>query len=61
MSTEKINRGILLTIVAIGTIAYVALYDHASSNFRLYVPLCVAAVLGLVVADAVSGHKPRRH
>jgi hypothetical protein len=61
MSTEKINRGILLTVVALGTIAYIALYDRASTNFRLYVPLCVAALLALVVADVVSTHRPRRH
>jgi hypothetical protein len=61
MSTEKINRGILLTVVALGTIAYIALYDQASPNFRLYVPLCVAALLALVVADVVSTHRPGRH
>ncbi len=46
MSTEKINRGILLAMVALVTIAYIALYDHASPDFRLYVPLCVAALFG---------------
>jgi hypothetical protein len=61
MSTEKINRGILLTMVALVTIAYIALYDHASPDFRLYVPLGVAALLGLLIHDAVSHHKPRRH
>jgi hypothetical protein len=61
MSTEKINRGILLTMVALVTIAYIALYDQASPDFRLYVPLCVAALLGLLIHDAVSNHKPRRH
>ncbi|OBA59448.1 hypothetical protein A5647_17505 [Mycobacterium sp. 1100029.7] len=61
MSTDKVNRGILLAMVALGTIAYFALYDHASTDFRLYVPLCVAALVGLVVVDAVSTHKPRRH
>jgi mannose/fructose/N-acetylgalactosamine-specific phosphotransferase system component IIC len=61
MSTDKVNRGILLTMVAIATIAYIALYDHASSDFRLYVPLCVAALVGLVIHDVVSSHKPRRH
>jgi chromate transport protein ChrA len=60
MSTEKVNRGILLTIVAVVTIAYIALYEHASTNFRLYVPLCVAAVVGLLIYDAVGRHKPRR-
>ena len=61
MSTDKVNRGILLTLVALATIAYIALYDHASTNFRLYVPLCVAALVGLVIRDMVSTHKPRRH
>ncbi len=51
----------MLTMVAIATIAYIALYDHASPNFRLYVPLCVAALVGLVIRDMVSSHKPRRH
>ncbi|MCV7408425.1 hypothetical protein AWC05_05215 [Mycobacterium florentinum] len=61
MSTDKVNRGILLTIMALVTIAYVALYEHASANFRLYVPLCMAALVGLLIHDAVSSHKPRRH
>ncbi|WAJ46695.1 hypothetical protein OK015_09675 [Mycobacterium sp. Aquia_216] len=61
MSTEKINRGILLTMVALVTIAYIALYEHASANFRLYVPFCVAALVGLLIHDAVSSHRPRRH
>jgi hypothetical protein len=61
MSTEKVNRGILLTLVALMAIAYIALYEQASTNFRLYVPLCAAALVGLLIHDAVSGHKPRRH
>ena len=61
MSTDKINRGILLAMVALVTIAYIALYEHASANFRLYVPLCVAALVGLLIHDAVRSHRPRRH
>jgi hypothetical protein len=61
MSTDKVNRGILLTIMALVTIAYISLYDYASSNFRLYVPLCVAAVVGLLIHDTLSSHKPRSH
>lgn len=61
MSTDKVNRGILLTIMALVGIAYIALYEQASTNFRLYVPLCVAAVAGLLIHDAVTTHKPHRH
>jgi hypothetical protein len=61
MSTDKVNRGILLTIMALVSIAYIALYEHASANFRLFVPLCMAAVVGLLIHDAVSSHRPRRH
>ncbi len=61
MSTEKVNRGILLTLVALMAIAYIALYEQASTNFRLYVPLCVAAVVGLLIHDAVTSHKPHSH
>ncbi|MCV7427627.1 hypothetical protein [Mycobacterium montefiorense] len=60
MSTDKVIRDILLTIMALVTIAYIALYEHASNNFRLYVPLCVAALVGLLIRDLVSTHKPRR-
>jgi hypothetical protein len=61
MSTDKVNRGILLTLMALVAIAYIALYEHASDNFRLYVPLCVAAVVGLLIHDAVNSHKPHSH
>jgi hypothetical protein len=61
MSTDKVNRGILLTMVGLVTIAYIALYEHASTNFRLWVPFCVAALVGLLIHDVVRGHKPRRH
>ncbi|WAC90117.1 hypothetical protein [Mycobacterium sp. Aquia_213] len=61
MSTDKVNRGILLAIMALVAIAYIALYEQASTNFRVYVPLCVAALVGLLVHDAVSSHRPRRH
>ena len=39
MSTDRINRGILLTMVVIGAIAYALLYSHASTVFRVLVPL----------------------
>lgn len=59
MSTDWINRGILLAMVVIGAIAYVALYDHASTNFRLYVPLGLIFLLGLIVYDLVRDRTPR--
>lgn len=54
MSTDWVNRGILLAIVVIGAIGYVALYDHASANFRLFVPLGLVFVVGLVIYDAAK-------
>ena len=57
MNTDRVNRGILIAMVVIGAIAYVALYDHASTNFRLYVPLGLIFLVGLVVRDAVRDRK----
>ncbi|WP_197497970.1 MULTISPECIES: hypothetical protein [unclassified Mycobacterium] len=53
MSTDKINRAILLTMVVIGTVAYCLLYSHASIVFRLLVPLGLIVLLGLVVRDVI--------
>jgi hypothetical protein len=60
MSTDRINRGILLAMVVIGAIAYVALYGHASPDFRLYVPFGLAFLVGLVIYDVVRTRKPRK-
>lgn len=54
MSTDRINRGILLAMVAIGAIAYILLYDHASTVFRVLVPLALAFLLGLVIRGVVK-------
>lgn len=53
MSTDKINRAILLTMVVIGTLAYGLLYSHASVVFKLLVPLGLIALLGLIVRDVI--------
>ncbi len=53
MSTDWINRGILLAVVMIGAIAYVALYAHASTYFRLCAPVGLAFVVGLVIYEVV--------
>jgi hypothetical protein len=60
MSTDGINRGILLAIVVIGAIAYVWLYDHGSFVFKLFVPLGLAFVVGLVIYDLVRARKRRK-
>lgn len=57
MNTGWVNRGILIAMAAIGAIVYVALYDHASTNFRLYVPLGLIVLVALVVRDAVRDRK----
>lgn len=54
MSTDKINRGILLVMVLIGAIAYCLLYSHASTIFKLLVPLALLFLLGLVVRDVIK-------
>lgn len=53
MSTDKINRAILLTMVVIGTLAYGLLYTHASIVFKLLVPLGLIALLGLIVRGVI--------
>jgi hypothetical protein len=58
MSTDWINRGILLAMVVIVACAYVALYDYASSDFRLYVPFGIAMLIGLVIYDVARKRKP---
>ncbi len=60
MRTDWINRGILLAMVVIGAIAYVALYHHASTIFRLCVPFGLAFLVGLVIYDVVRDRKPRK-
>ncbi|WP_197505506.1 MULTISPECIES: hypothetical protein [unclassified Mycobacterium] len=57
MSTDKINRGILLVMAAIGAIAYALLYSHASIVFKVLVPLGLAVLLGLIVRDVVNTRK----
>lgn len=54
MSTDKINRGILLAMVVIGTIAYLLLYDHASIVFKILVPLGLAVLVGVVVRGVLD-------
>ncbi|TAM64704.1 hypothetical protein [Mycobacterium sp.] len=55
MSTDKINRGILLAMVLIGGIAYGLLYSHASIIFKVLVPLALLVLLGLVIRDVIKG------
>ena len=57
MSTDTINRGILLVMVVIGATAYALLYDHASTIFRVLVPLGLAFLVGLIIRDVVNGRK----
>ena len=57
MSTDRINRGILLTMVVIGAIAYALLYSHASTVFRVLVPLGLAFLVGLIIRDVVNDRK----
>lgn len=54
MSTDKINRGILLAMVAIGAGAYGLLYGHASALFKLLVPVALIVLVGLVVRDVIK-------
>lgn len=49
MSTDRINRGILLAMVVIGAIAYGLLYSHASTIFKVLVPFGLVFLVGLVV------------
>ncbi|OMC23616.1 hypothetical protein A5739_06165 [Mycobacterium colombiense] len=54
MSTDKINRAILLVMVAIGAVAYGLLYGHASIVFRLLVPLALTILVVLIVRDVIK-------
>lgn len=54
MSTDKINRAILLTMVVIGMVAYGVLYSHASIVFKLLVPLALIVLLVLIVRDVIK-------
>ena len=54
MSTDKINRGILLAMVAIGAGAYGLLYGHASELLKLLVPVALIVLVGLVVRDVIK-------
>lgn len=55
MSTDKINRAILLVMVVIGAVAYGLLYSHASIVFRLLVPLALLILVALIVRDVIKG------
>ena len=57
MSTDRINRGILLAMVVIGATFYALLYSHASTVFRVLVPLGLAFLVGLIVRDVVNDRK----
>ncbi|WP_406816554.1 hypothetical protein [Mycobacterium sp. M23085] len=54
MSTDKINRAILLAMVVIGAVAYGLLYSHASIVFKLLVPLALIVLVGLIVRDVIN-------
>lgn len=61
MSTDKINRAILLAMVVIGAVAYVLLYSHSSTVFKLLVPLGLIVLLGLIVRDVVKDRDAGKH
>ncbi|OBB88531.1 hypothetical protein A5760_24130 [Mycobacterium colombiense] len=54
MSTDKINRAILLVMVVIGAVAYGLLYSHASIVFKLLVPLALIILVVLIVRDVIK-------
>ncbi|BCZ20255.1 hypothetical protein MYSE111917_11800 [Mycobacterium senriense] len=54
MSTDKINRAILLAMVVIGAVAYGLLYSHASIVFKLLVPLALIVLVVLIVRDVIK-------
>ena len=54
MSTDKINRAILLFMVVIGAVAYGLLYSHASIVFKLLVPLALIVLVVLIVRDVIK-------
>ncbi|WP_197502609.1 hypothetical protein [Mycobacterium scrofulaceum] len=57
MNTDGINRGILIAMVVIGATAYALLYSHASSVFRVLVPVGLAVLVALIVRDVVNARK----
>lgn len=57
MSTDGINRGILLAMVVIGTIAYGLLYSHASTLFKVLVPFGLLFLVGIVVRGMLRGRR----
>jgi hypothetical protein len=57
MSTDRINRGILIAMVVIGATAYALLYSHASSVFRVLVPVGLVVLVGLIIRDVVNARK----
>lgn len=57
MNTDGINRGILIAMVAIGAIAYALLYSHASSVFRVLVPVGLVVLVALIIRDLVNARK----
>lgn len=61
MSTDKINRAILLAMVLIGAIAYGLLYSHASIIFKVLVPLGLLFLLGLVIRDVINDRDSGKH
>ncbi|MGZ4526656.1 MAG: hypothetical protein ACXVX6_11240 [Mycobacterium sp.] len=44
-------------MVVIGAIAYALLYSHASTVFRVLVPLGLAFLVGLIIRDVVNDRK----
>lgn len=61
MSTDKINRAILLALVLIGAVTYGLLYSHASIIFRVLVPLALLSLLGVVICDVIKDRDSRKH
>lgn len=57
MSTDRINRGILLAMVVIGTVAYGLLYSHASTLFKVSVPFGLLFLVGIVVRGMLRGRR----
>lgn len=60
MSTDKINRAILLVMVVIGAVAYGLLYSHASIVFKLLVPLALIILVVLIVRDVIKDQDSRK-
>jgi len=58
ISTPQMAVIIGFAVVVIVACGYVALYDYASPDFRLYVPFGLAFLIGLVIYDRVRKRKP---